>query len=646
MGRIQVLSDQVANQIAAGEVIERPASVVKELVENSIDAGATQIEVEFKNGGKNYLRIEDNGCGMSSEDALLSLQRHATSKIREADDLDRIMTMGFRGEALPSIASVSKFQLQTKEEGAESGTDILIDGGESLHVRDCGMPAGTRITISNLFNTVPARRKFLKTVATEGAHIVQHARLYALAHPEIAFTLIDDGRVVFKTPACKKLGDRVGEIFGKQAVNSLLRIDATEGDLSISGLIGKPGYSKSSRHEMFMFVNNRPVDSKTLAYALIESYYGHIPKGRYPFAFIFLKIPPAKLDVNVHPAKREIRFRNETQVRGLAVKAILDTLKSFLSVDERLEDSRYVTPASKAPEALKAKDDDASHRNEIRLPSSTTSKRSASVEPDKRRLSVAAAAISPVEKKRVATVRLKKPEASEEASASSFSATSKNEVRSDVLPVVDTVKRPSLNAVNWRHIGWAHGQYALFETDAGIVVLSVSAVQKRIWYEKLCKQFAEKSIEKQKLLLPVSMEFDPVSSSILGDNLKFFEDHGFDVEPFGRNFYRVESLPVWLPEKELEHFVRQIVALLRQGRVSSSKVEVANRVIADHAVRKSIQMESQLQPEALKQLLDALFSCENPLADIDGFPTFFELSKGELRKRFHKGKSVNPVDLY
>ncbi|MCH6257164.1 DNA mismatch repair endonuclease MutL [Puniceicoccaceae bacterium K14] len=638
MGRIEVLSDQVANQIAAGEVIERPASVVKELVENCIDAGATQIEVEFKSGGKNYLRIEDNGCGMSREDALLSLQRHATSKIRSADDLDHVLTMGFRGEALPSIASVSKFLLQTKEKGSESGTEILIDGGERSHVRDCGMPTGTRITISNLFNTVPARRKFLKTVATEGAHIVQHTRLYALAHPEVAFTLIDDGRIVFKTPACNKLKDRIGEIFGKQASKNLLDLEGKEGDLSISGLIGKPGYSKSSRHEMFMFVNNRPVDSKTLAYALIESYHGHIPKGRYPFAFVFLNIPPAKLDVNVHPAKREIRFRNETQVRGLAVKAILDTLrKSLADQQKRISIDVASVPGEKpTPSKIKNLEPVASVVS-VKKKEGTTEEAVESKTIARKRIAVVPAAVATIPGKKLSSKPSKSlPEVSSD----------KAKLETDRKSGEPEKSKTEFQAVNWRHIGWAHSEYALFETKAGLVVLSVNAAQRRVMYEKLCKQFSDKSPETQKLLLPVSMEFDPISSSILGDNLQFLKDHGFDVEPFGRNFYRVESSPVWLPENDLEDFVRELVGLMRQGKLSSSKLEMADRVIAEHAVLRSVQMESNLPSIALTRLLEDLFACSNPLADIDGCPTFFELSKGEIKKRFHKSKGGNTQSFF
>ncbi|WP_334319374.1 DNA mismatch repair endonuclease MutL, partial [Termitidicoccus mucosus] len=326
--KIRVLPDRVANQIAAGEVIERPAAVVKELVENALDAGATRVEVEFRHGGRSLMRIEDNGSGMSRDDALLALERHATSKITEAADLDRLGTLGFRGEAVPSIASVSHFQLQTREPSADAGTEVVVNGGRLVHVRECGRPPGTRIEVTHLFNSVPARRKFLKSDNTEAAHIIHAVRLYALAFPRVAFTLVEDGRVIFRSPQCDTLAERVAGIFGRQIADGLIPVEAAENGMRLAGLIGGPGQGRSTRHEMITFINHRPVDSRTLNYALIESFHESLPKGRYPVAFIFFEIDPAAVDVNVHPAKREVRFRSEPAVRGFVIRAILETLRA------------------------------------------------------------------------------------------------------------------------------------------------------------------------------------------------------------------------------------------------------------------------------------------------------------------------------
>ena len=250
MPEIRILSDRVANQIAAGEVVERPAAVVKELIENSIDAGAQKIEIEFRNGGKSYLRVEDDGRGMSQDQALLSLERHATSKIRNASDLKEVKTFGFRGEALPSIASVSRFLLRTRTSNDSQGSEVFMNGGKLVHVKECGMPQGTRIEVSHLFNSVPGRRKFLKTEATESTHIIHFSKLYALAHPAIEFSLVESGRTIFRSPVCEDITQRVREIFGKSLSECLAPISVESGSLKLAGLIGKPGQSRSTRKEM------------------------------------------------------------------------------------------------------------------------------------------------------------------------------------------------------------------------------------------------------------------------------------------------------------------------------------------------------------------------------------------------------------
>jgi len=329
MAKVRILPDRVANQIAAGEVIERPAAVVKELVENALDAGATRVVVEFAHAGRSLIRVEDNGQGMSAEDARTALQRHATSKIADASDLDRLSTFGFRGEALPSIASVSRFTLWTRPEGEDSGTEISIHAGRILHERSCGRPVGTRIDVEHLFDPVPARRKFLKSDRTEAGHIVNCVRLYALACPGASFTLVEDGRQVFRSPECTRLADRVREIYGPQAAEGLLEIDVQEEGLRLSGLIGRPGVGRATRHDMVAFVNARPVDSRAINGALVESYRDSLPDGRYPVAFVFLQCRPSDIDVNVHPAKREVRFRSESIVRGFVIRAVLSRLREW-----------------------------------------------------------------------------------------------------------------------------------------------------------------------------------------------------------------------------------------------------------------------------------------------------------------------------
>ena len=603
MARISILSDQVANQIAAGEVIERPASIVKELVENSLDAGATSIEVEFKKGGSNYIRIEDNGSGMSKDDALLSLERHATSKIKSASDLNRLSSMGFRGEAIPSIASVSRFLLQTREPESDSGTEVLIDAGKLVHCRECGMPPGTRITVWQLFNSVPARRKFLKTVATESAHIVHHTRLYALAHPEVSFALIDDGRTLFQTPACPKLKDRVMEIFGKAATGNLIEVNEEESGLRLSGLIGAPGHSRSSRHEMLIFVNNRPVESRSLGYALIESYYGHIPKGRYPVAFLFLEMPPSQVDVNVHPAKREIRFRNEASVRGFAVRSILKALKETVEIAvapvelELRKANRLVAQTSTQP---------------VHAPKEISQTESSRTR----------AGSSPVTRESPAG------EGTEHVVLEGDPA--------EGPPVTEAATPSSLDR-SWQFVGWAQGELALFDTESGIVLLDARAAQRRIWYERVLIAYGNQSVQSQTLLLPIPLELDPVSSAVLSDNMELLETYGIIASPFGRNFFRIESVPTWLPEGDAGTYVSDLVDLLRRGDLSDKNKNANEDLLAKHASRRVVNRTPIPGDNEISSLLDELFETKNPLADPDGRPTFIEIPRSELNRRFHRG---------
>jgi len=619
MGKVRLLSDRVANQIAAGEVIERPASVIKELVENSIDAGASRIEVEFRGAGARFMRIEDNGSGMAREDALLAIERHATSKLRSVGDLDGLGTMGFRGEAVPSIASVSKFLLQTREASSDSGTEILIDGGSLVHARDCGVPQGTRITVSNLFNTVPARRKFLKSETTESAHIVHCVRLYALAHPEIGFSLLDNGRSLFHSPAQVSLESRIAEIYGRQIAKSLIEVDAQEDGMRLRGYIGKSSLSRSSRHEMLFFVNDRPVENKTLSYALMESYYGHVPKGRYPVSFLFLDLGAERVDVNVHPAKREIRFRDESKARGFAVRTVLDALKpqrdslkglAPVTLKKPVRARALVDSARELPEASASAKGDADLQGK---PDSSVA-RSASAGAVPLARSVAASRPSAQAPQQPAAVKPSMPGAE------------------NALPA-----RGGLDRSGWRCLGLAHREYALFEPRKGIVLLSLRAAQRRILYERMRSEWmGGGAVHCQKLLFSQAVELDPLSAASLEEHLGFFRKLGFEMAPFGRNFFRLEGIPTWMPEGEGEAFVRDTVALIRQGSVNADDEQKAMDFLTRHAASRLRLPQRERSEKELWEILDQLFGCERPLTDPDGRPTLLEFGQAELDRRFQR----------
>ncbi len=616
--KIRVLPDRVANQIAAGEVIERPAAVVKELVENALDAGATRLEVEFRHGGRSLMRIEDNGSGMSRDDALLALERHATSKIAAAADLDHLASFGFRGEALPSIASVSEFSLQTREVSSDTGTEVFINGGKLIHVRECGRATGTRIEVKHLFNSVPARRKFLKTDATEAAHIIQNVRLYALAFPHVAFTLIEDGRIIFRSPQSETLAGRVASIFGKQIAENLIPLDAAESGMRITGLIDRPGagMGRATRHEMITYINRRPVDSRALNYALIESYTEHLPKGRYPVAFVFFEIDPAAVDVNVHPAKREVRFRNETAVRSFVIRSVLAKLRGLGGTGFQpvglgaaqppslnLQSQTQASPTSHVPPVPRI----------TPAPSSPSSSQSHGLEA---RATQPAQTSNPTGKLPVPPNPPAPP------------------VPSIVNRKSSIVNPPAPAARAWRFLGLAHGAYALFETPAGLVLLDRRAAHERIWFERLQTQFRSGEVPGQRLLFAVPLELDAIASALLLDRLDFFNHHGFEITEFGRNFFRVESVPVWMEPNDAEPFVRDLLGALRDGRLQEKNINLARDELARLAVAKAIRLPAMVNETEMHATVAQLLACQTPLTSPAGRPTYIELSQGELAKRF------------
>jgi len=595
MSSIRILSDRVANQIAAGEVIERPVAVVKELVENSIDAGATRIEVEFRNGGKSYIRIEDNGKGMSPDEALLSLERHATSKIREAADLNEVSSFGFRGEALPSIASVSRFTLRTRAEGWEHGTEIKINGGKLLDKKDCGMPVGTVIEVAQLFNSVPARRKFLKTDPTETAHITYNTRLFAVAHPQIAFRVLEGGRTVFQSPACENLRDRIAEIWGRSLADDLIPVDVSDPKTGyrLTGLTAKPGVGRSTRRELVTLVNRRPIDSRTLGFAVLDAYHGRIQKGRYPPAFLFLEIQPQEVDVNVHPAKREVRFRNDGAVRRFVLGAITDTLAAATAAER---------PQAEAP----------------KLETKTAARVVESARP-------AAPSPSPA----VAVTPKSGPSATISIPTPTPVATTTTATNTTLAPA--TKATPS-----WRLITLLKKQYGLFDTPRGLVMLHIRHADQRVRFERILKSYKDSAPPSQGLLIPHPIQLEPLASEALLSHLDLINAQGFEIEEFGRHFYRIEAVPAWLAPEQAEGFVRDMVDLLRQRGGSRKQNELVWEAVAKLAVEGSYRRNDLMSALAVQQLAEALLTCETPHTSPFGKPTFNEISWSEWERRFGK----------
>ncbi len=565
MSKIQILTPTVANQIAAGEVVERPAAVVKELLENSLDAGAKRVTVDFSRGGKAYVIIEDDGIGMSPADALLSLERHATSKIRLASDLDRIATFGFRGEALPSIASVSRFTLQTRSTEAASGTEIYINGGKIIHQRDHGMPVGTRIEVANLFHPVPARLKFLKSDETEAAHIIRLVRLYAVAHPEVGFLLKEDGREIFRSPGHVPLLERVRVIWGKQVAEevSVMPLFEVKG-MRISGLLGKPGVSRGTRQDLVTVVNGRPVDSRTMAFAATESYHTLIPKGRYPLAFIFLEINPAWVDVNVHPAKREVRFRDEASVRGFIIQSLLSVLRS------------------KGGDGLPT---------ETIIPT------------------------APV------------------FSVPAVNSTANTSINSPTPTPSAVPSNPQSLKLGWKFLSRLREERAVFETPTGLAILDIGAAHQRILYEDILKQFSEQTPLSQPLLIPLNLELEPLPAAVLKEKNNLLTAAGFSFEEYGRNFWRINALPIWLNPEDSLIFIRDLLAEMARREGDFGKPALAYDALARIAVIKARKKGDALSDHELLQLVHKLFQTSQPGVDPRGHKTYIEWTDADLSRR-------------
>ena len=600
MPKIRILEDRVANQIAAGEVVERPASVAKELIENSIDAQATKIEIEFRNGGKSYLRVEDNGCGMNSDQALLSLERHATSKIRKASDLNEIRSFGFRGEALPSIASVSRFTMRTRSSSRDEGNELLINGGKMVHVKECGMPEGTRVEVAHLFNSVPGRRKFLKTENTEATHLIHLTKLYALAHSQISFSLMEGSRTLFRSPACERVEDRVREIFGKGLAEALTPISANSQGIELDGLVGKPGYSRSTRKEMIFFVNNRPVESKTISYSVLEAYHTFSPKGRFPPAILFVSMDPELIDVNVHPSKREIRFRNESQVRSFLVESLLSHNRDFSGVVEKGFDKPDLEMDPIAGKMVPKVDLGASET--YKLDQSVTGLKTVSAD-------------------------------------SMFSKTTPS-TSGDSFNFLDNPgkiagKREEINS-DWRFLNLSKGVFAIFITPQGIVYLHAKAAYERVRFEQLENALqANDSCASQKLLLSEALELDGIDRANLEASLKDLRKLGFIIEEFGRNFYRLDGCPAWLEPDEARLFVEDFLEIARE---EGGRPQI-NQFAKDALIRQTsspIEKKGSFSGEEVIRLANQLMKCKNPYTCPNGKPTFFETPYRDFETRFKR----------
>jgi len=652
VNRIKLLSEQVANQIAAGEVVERPASVVKELVENSLDADTKKITIEIGAGGRSLIRVTDDGFGMSRDDALLCLERHATSKILRAEDLASIATMGFRGEAVPSIASVSRFTLTTRERESVSpeGTQIIVNGGTIAEVKAAGSAPGTSVEVRQLFFNLPARRKFLRTEETEAAHIQHYLTLAALSFPEVAFTFVKDGRNVWQLPAVKSgaatsgriealrerhralLGDEKllsvnfsasleenfqheeTEISFETALPEKSEIENRKSQIRIWGLIGSPGVSRATRDGQFVFVNRRPVENRGVNYALIEGYHNSLMKGRYPVCCLFLEIDPAAVDVNIHPAKREVKFHREFEIRKFVAQAVHDALLAFHSEPAKVIST---TKAPSAPSELE-------FAPEVSAPALPNF-------PEKLKPSLAASAqITPAAQTplKMGFSPAPTPQPALASPASAPEINPQPAIRNPQSPT------PLLN-VPLRLVGVVGKLYVLLESDRGLVLLDQHAAHERILYEQMLNRLEQNGVTpSQKLLLPETIELPPRDAHFLREQLPALTRLGVGLSEFGERTFLLDALPPFVKVPDTRRFVFDLVDELRAAGREVNLARLGEHTVAKTVCRHAVKANDPLGGAELENLVEDLRRCAMPYTCPHGRPTLIEMNYRELEKKF------------
>jgi DNA mismatch repair protein MutL len=649
MGRIRILTDQVANQIAAGEVVDRPASVVKELLENSLDAGATRIKVEIEAGGRKLIRISDNGCGMVRDDAMLAFERHATSKIRSSDDLLALATLGFRGEALPSIASIARLELETRPAEAASGTRIEIAGGKMLRVEDSGVPPGTTITIRDLFFN-----KFLKSESTELSHVTALVTHYALAHPEIHFELQSSTHTLLSAPPVARLHERVYQIFGKDTLDQLISLAAERpfdhaglpepppwkrdeeyeppvpGTLRLSGFTSKPELQKLNRNSIYVFVNRRLIRDRLVLHAAIEAYRNVLPPTSFPVLLLFLEMPPQEVDVNVHPSKTEVRFRQPTLVHDF----VRDSVRIALMKARPAADFLAALHASPRAGTLEAS------------PSALELTPGADYEPDRTSEQDQLRESEPASVFEAEAFTLAPPELPPEAVSLPFAAAGAllTAVAETALAEAERAlaePEQNLNALaSLKPLGQLRESFILAVNDEGLWIIDQHVAHERVLFEKLLRQRAAAAVERQRLLMPLLIDLQPYQMVLFATIAKELERNGFEVEPFGPRTLAVKSAPSGLEGRELERMLTEVLEQTEREAHSESLSEnleaARTRIAASIACHSAIKVNMPLDPERMSWLLAELAKTEHPTSCPHGRPIALRYSWKDIQRAFQR----------
>ncbi len=664
MNKIKILPDNLANQIAAGEVVERPASVIKELVENSIDAGAKNIKIEIELGGRRLMRITDDGEGMVRDDAILAFERHATSKIKTLEDLAKIATFGFRGEALASIASVAKVELITKTDDETAATRVQIEGGKLIDVKDIARTTGTTISVRDLFYNTPARRKFMRSEATENYHITSIVTHYALANPDVSFTLTNNGRENIRVSPAKNFRERAYQLFGGSLLESLLPIDGgREFVAKIKGFISAPRERRTTRDAQYFFINGRFVKDKTIAGGLLEGYRAVLPHGVYPVAFLFLEIPLEEIDVNVHPAKTEVRFRRSQAVKDVIAEAVRTALQnagivapkpladseSEVEILDKFAESEdnfaYTTQTGidfkverfadvvENPESGRANnqensdhvrnDEKFSERNSFEIPA---------VSDDFENIAQAKFE-SPVDSPEISMVPVESKSGQPEANFKDY----------DVLPPVDSASKiprsvevEDVSSSKIRPIGQLHESFIIAVDDEGMLLIDQHVAHERILFDKFRRKENDRKVESQNLLLPETFDLTPAQSIAFDIVEEELENCGFGLMRLSGRTIAIKSVPTDLPSSEIRNLFAEILDTAESEKRGNARETIRDNIAATLACKAAVKINMKLTPEKMQWLIDRLLVTSSPTTCPHGRPVILRLTMKDIERGFHR----------
>jgi DNA mismatch repair protein MutL len=655
MGRIHVLSEAVANKIAAGEVVERPASVVKELLENSLDAGSTRIRINVEAGGKKLIQITDNGCGMVRDDALLAFERHATSKIKNAEDLLSVATLGFRGEALPAIASVSRLRLETRAPDEDSGTIVEINGGKIFKVEEAGLPAGTSLTIRDLFFNTPARKKFLKAETTELSHIASLVTHYALAHPDKHFELHSATNAMLVAPPVAGYSERVYQVFGKDVLDQLIPIAAVQplahvgppqpppwrrrneedadgedapphepGEMRVRGFVSKPEIQKLNRNSIYVFVNGRLIRDRLIQHALTDAYRNILPPTVFPVVLLFLELPGGEVDVNVHPSKTEVRFRQQTVMHDFVRDSIRAALMKARPVPQfTTEISAHPTASPSLSPGARTDQAPAGARDVYPAMPPQTFALQAQLPPPITERFQFGSGFSVEGNNALSLARAPGPVAFDGCTPA---MPDEPEPPSELAPSLASLKP----------LGQIRGSFILAVNHEGLWIIDQHVAHERVLFERILKQRAAQTPQSQRLLMPLVLELTPAQQAVFAEISDELNKNGFEAEPFGTRSIAVKLAPAGVEASQVEHMLHELLDQLMREEQALNMEKVRARIAASIACHAAIKVNMPLEQNKMEWLLAELAKTECPMSCPHGRPVVLRYSMKDIQKAFKR----------